>query len=163
MTTNEKGAAVLGLGVLAWFLFRGREPVGTVTTSEGFDLSQYGGPTSYPEPIRQFAQAVARQEGFYVAGSVPQRANNPGDLKIPNMPTLPGTSITKFGSVDEGWNALYRQLNLILTGRSSFYNLDMTIADMGRVWTTTEQGPWSTNVASFLGVSTDTRLWQVLA
>lgn len=163
MTKSQQvGVGLAGLGVL-WFLLNKRDPIATVTTSEGFDLSEYGGPTSYPEPIRQFAAAIARQEGFYVSGSIPQRANNPGDLKIPNMPTLPGTSITQFPSADAGWNALYRQLHLILTGRSSFYNLDMTIADMGRVWTVTEQGPWSTNVASFLGVSTDTRLWQVLA
>lgn len=165
---NERQAVVAlgGLGLLAWW-WNGRgggdSLTATVTTSEGFDLSQYGGPTSYPEPIRRFATAIAKQEGFYVAGSVPQRANNPGDLKVPNMPTLPGTSITLFSSAGAGWDALYRQINLILTGRSSYYNLDMTIAQMGRVWTTTEQAPWSSNVASFLGVSVDTRLWQVLA
>jgi len=162
VTTEQKAVIVVGGGALAWWLF-GRGPVATVTTSEGFDLSQYGGPTSYPEPLRQFATAIAKQEGFYVAGSVPQRANNPGDLKIPNMPVLAGTSISKFTSADEGWQALYRQLWLILTGRSSFYHMDMSIAEMASVWTVTEQGPWARNVASFLGVSTDAKLWQVLA
>ena len=156
------GALALGGLALVWW-WNNRPLVGTVTTSEGFDLSQYGGPTSYPEPIRRFAGAIARQEGFYVNGSVPQRANNPGDLKLPNTRTLPGTAITWFESADAGWNALYRQLMLILSGRSSYYNLDMTIDEMGRVWTATEQVPWSTNVAAHLGVSRQTPLWQVLA
>jgi len=76
---------------------------------------------------------------------------------------LPGTSITLFPSADAGWSALYRQLMLILSGQSSYYYPDMTIAQMGRIWTTTEQEPWSTNVATFLGVPTSTPLWQVLA
>jgi hypothetical protein len=164
MTNEAKGAALVGalsLGLL-WWMNR-RAPVATVTTSEGFDLSAYGGPTSYPEPIQRFGRAIARQEGFYITGSISQRANNPGDLKIPNMPTLPGTSITLFPSADAGWSALYRQLMLILSGQSSHYYPDMTIAQMGRIWTTTEQEPWSTNVATFLGVPTSTPLWQVLA
>jgi len=161
---REQGAGVVALGGLALLWWVNNRPlVGTVTTSEGFDLSPYGGPTSYPEPIKRFAVAIAKQEGFYVSGSVPQRANNPGDLKLPNTRTLPGTSITWFDSADLGWNALYRQLMLIVTGRSTYYNLDMTIDEMARVWTTTEQGPWSLNVASALGVSGSTPLWQVLA
>lgn len=149
-----------GLLVLSWF--RRAEPVGTVTTSEGFDLSTYGGVTSYPQPIRTFAAAIAKQEGFYVPGSIPQRANNPGDLKIPGRPVLAGTSITKFDSVDDGWNALYRQLYLILTGKSAHYNLNMTIDEMARVWTATQQVPWATNVANFVGADRSTPLWQVL-
>jgi hypothetical protein len=164
MTQEAKGVAVLGALAFAYWWYVNKRPLtATVTTSEGFDLSQYGGPTSYPQPIQRFGQAIARQEGFYVTGSVPQRANNPGDLKIPNMPTLPGTSITLFPSADAGWSALYRQLMLILSGQSSYYHPDMTIAEMGRVWTTTEQVPWSTNVSAFLGVPTSTPLWQVLA
>lgn len=177
--TDRQGAALalVGLGG-AYLLYRNRgalpvlgpyfteedrELVPSVTTYEGYDLDPYGGPTTYPQPIVRFAQAIAKQEGFYVAGSIPQRANNPGDLKIPNSATLPGTQITRFASVDEGWNALYRQLFLILTGQSSYYNLDMSIEQMAQVWTTTQQGPWALNVASYLGVSTDAKLWQVLA
>lgn len=160
---------MLGLaGLAAWLLLRGglagtRAPIATVTTSESFDLSPYGGPTSYPEPIRRFAQAIARQEGFYVTGAVPQLANNPGDLKVPGMPTLPGTSITKFSSVAAGWDALYRQLYLILTGRSTYYDLGMSIDEMSRIWTATEAAAWSRNVSSFLGVPSSTPLYEVLA
>jgi hypothetical protein len=155
------GAAAL------WLLrrrpFGGREPIPSVSTDMGFDLSPYGGPTTYPAAIQNFAQAIARQEGFYVKGSVPARAHNPGDLKIPGAAVLPGTSITVFESDDAGWDALYHQLYLILAGRSDYYSLDMSIEEMSRVWTATQQAPWATNVASYLGVPVTARLWEVLA
>jgi hypothetical protein len=157
-TTIVAGAGIVGALLL---LFR-RPPVASVTTSETFDLSPFGGPTNYTPKIQNFASAIARQEGFYVAGSIPQRANNPGDLKVPGLPTLPGTSITKFASADLGWAALHRQLQLIVTGQSSFYSLDMTIAEMARTWTTTEQTPWAQNVAMFAGVTVQTPLYEVL-
>lgn len=147
-----------GLLVLAWL----RKPKGTVTTSEAFDFSPYGGQTDYPQPIKTFAQAVARAEGFYIPGSIPARAHNPGDLKLPGQPTLAGTSITQFGSDDAGWAALYKQLWLIVTGGSSHYDLGMSIEEMAQVYTATEQGPWARNVATYLGASVDTPLWQVM-
>ena len=162
--TQEQTAIAVGGGalVLAW-LWKSKTLTGTVTTSETFDLSPYGGPTSYSPKVQRFAQAIARQEGFYVTGAIPQIANNPGDLKIAGLPTLAGTSITRFSSIDAGWNALYRQLHLILTGASSYYTLDMTIEEMARVWTATEQAAWSANVARQLGVPVSTPLWSVLA
>ncbi len=174
MTDNEAAAlGVVALAAGAWWWFR-RSPQGqgapsntgpltpNVTTSWGVDLSPIGGVTSYPEPIKNFARAIARQEGFNIAGSIPQRANNPGNLKN-GVPHLPGTSITQYSSADQGWAALHRQLYLILTGGSNYYTLDMSIEDMARVWTATEQGPWARNVAQFLGVPTSAPLWQVLA
>jgi hypothetical protein len=160
MNNQTKIVVLIGGGVLVltWF----KRPKGTVTTSEGFDLSAYGGPTSYPQPIIQFAQAIARQEGFYVRDSIPARAHNPGDLKIPGKATLPGTSITQFASDDEGWQALYKQLWSIVTGKSNNYNLSMTIEEMARVWTATEQSAWAGNVATFSGATPGTPLWQVL-
>lgn len=163
---KDKHVIAIGAAIAALYYWRTKlsgMPVPTVTTSEGFDLSPYGGPVSYPEPIKRFAEAVARAEGFYVPGSVPQRAHNPGDIKVVGWvgPTIGG--ISQFGSDSDGWNALYRQLYLILTGSSSRYNLDMTIADMARTWTVTQQTAWARNVASFLSVETSAPLWQVLA
>lgn len=163
MTRDTTMLVGLG-GVLAALYVLRRVPVATVTTSEGFDLSGYGGPTTYPEPLMEFARGIARAEGFYVAGSIPNRANNPGDLKL-GAPYLPGTAITRFDSVDQGWNALYRQLYLILTGQSRRYTLDMSIADMGRVWTATvsEQTAWAGTVAAQVGATVDAPLWTVMA
>jgi hypothetical protein len=167
MTTQSK-VITIGAAIAALYLFRSRlsgGPVPTVTTSEGFDLSQYGGPTVYPQSIKTLGSAIARAEGFYVTGSIPQRAHNPGDLKVPNWtgPTL-GSGISVFDSDDAGWNALYRQLYLILTGQSSHYNLDMTITDMAATWTATQSDAWARNVAGYLGVDpATTPLWRVMA
>lgn len=113
--------------------------------------------------VKAAAQAIARAEGFYVAGSIPQRANNPGNLKLGGAQTING--ITVFTTAGEGWAALYRQLNLIVQGRSSFYSLNMSIREMGQRWTATahEQLAWARNVAGTIGVSVDATLRSVLA
>lgn len=164
MNKSAKVVITLGGALLVFSYFK-RKPVATVSTSESFDLSVYGGPTTYPQPLMNFAQGIARAEGFYVSGSIPARANNPGDLKIPGLPTLPGTSITRFDSVAAGWDALYHQLYLILTSQSQVYTLDMSIAEMSRLWTATvtEQPAWAAAVAMQVGASVDTPLWGVIA
>jgi hypothetical protein len=121
-------------------------------------------PSSYPREIQDFARAIARAEGFYIVGSAPYRAHNPGALKMPGWkgPTTGDQGISVFGSDAEGWDALHRQLWLIATGKSGVYNVDMSILDMARKWTNTEQSGWSQNVANALGVPTSTKLSQVL-
>lgn len=167
--TNKQAAITVGAAIAALWFYRtkisGGRPVATVTTSEGFDLSPYGGPTTYPEPIKSMATAIARAEGFFVTGSIPQRANNPGDLKVPGWTgaTL-GEGISVFPSADAGWNALYKQLYLILTGGSGVYNLDMTISDMAAKWTGGDHpDTWARNVAGFVGADVSAPLWSVLS
>lgn len=167
MTTKEKAVITIGVAIAAVWWYRTQasgQPVATVTTSEGFDLTPYGGPLVYPQSITNLAQAIATAEGFYVLGSIPQQANNPGDLKVPGWtgPTL-GTGIAIFQSVDDGWNALKKQLYLILTGQSAYYNLDMTITQMAATWTATQPDAWAQNVAAGLGVDPSTPLWSVLS
>jgi len=61
--------------------------------------------------VELIAQAIARQEGFYVAGSIAQRNNNPGNLRSwGTNPIVDGYA--KFATVEDGWNALYRQITL---------------------------------------------------
>lgn len=167
MTQKEKAAITIGVAIAAIWYWRTQisgQPVATVTTSEGFDLTPYGGPLVYPPAIVNLAQAIATAEGFYVTGSIPQQANNPGDLVVPGWTgTVLGANISVFDSVNAGWNALYAQLYLILTGGSAYYNLDMTITDMANVWTATQQASWASNVAAALGVTVSTPLWSVLS
>jgi hypothetical protein len=156
VTDSGKLSVFIGLGLFLWWYLR---PTGTVTTSETLELQ----PADYPEGLKNTARAIARAEGFYVAGSIPQRAHNPGNLKLGGE-TLGATGITVFASDAEGWAALYRQLALIVAGSSRVYTLDDTIRAMGEKWTATEneQLAWSSNVASALGVSVDAPLSQVL-
>lgn len=119
-------------------------------------------PASRGARRRRFAEAIGFAEGFGIPGAIPTVRNNPGDLK------LNGVDIATFSSADNGWAALERQLQLIIDGRSAFYTVDMSIADMARVWTTTEQTFWAANVVDFLrrngepGVSTATPLAELL-
>lgn len=166
------GALIVMLAVafLGQYLFGDAIDGGTVDdTSESFDLSDDEGSLSvsypvYSQQIQQFAQAIANAEGFFRPGSIPQRANNPGDLKVSGWtgPTLGAEGIPCFDSPDEGWSRLYRQLQLIVDGRSHVYSLSMTIDQMGAKWTDTQPSSWASNVAAFLGVPTSTPLSQVL-
>lgn len=181
MTKGQSFVVLGALGAVVWWLLRqtaqaasDSAPIATVTTDTTIDLDSLGGlgMTNYSDAIKNFATAIARAEGYFVTGSVPDRANNPGDLKSPTFTfageregQVLGEGIAVFESADAGWNALYRQLFLIVTGQSSVYNLDMTIAQMAERWTgsATEAAAWANNVATQMGVSTQTRLVDVLA
>jgi hypothetical protein len=89
-----------------------------------------------------FANAIASAEGFGVPGAIPTVRNNPGDLKLPSS----GGAITTFATPADGWEALYKQLDLIRSGSSSFYDPDMSVAQVAGVWTATQQSEWLTNV-----------------
>lgn len=147
-------AAGVAVGLLLWK--RQDDPPSSVTTPPA------------PSPgAKAFAEAIARAEGFYLAGSIPAKTNNPGDLKLPNTATYGSSGITVFATAAEGWAALYRQLWLISTGRSSYYRNTMTIRQMGDVYAPSADrnipGAWATNVAKYLGVSVDTPIGQFLA
>jgi hypothetical protein len=108
-----------------------------------------------------FAESIAVAEGYGIAGAIPTVRNNPGDLK------LSGDTITTFPTPDAGWQALYRQLDLIRSGDSRYYTLAMTIGQMSRVWTATEQGAWASNVVRAMNergfaVSLSTQLAEIL-
>ena len=101
-------------------------------------------------------QAIAQAEGFNVPGSIPQTANNPGDLEVGDIGfgTL-GQGITKFGSLDDGWTALANQINIIVSGQSSYYSPNATLAQVGATYSGGDPN-WANNVASVLGVSVNT-------
>jgi hypothetical protein len=88
-----------------------------------------------------FAEAIATAEGFGVPGAIPTVRNNPGNLK------LTGDQITTFATAEDGWAALYRQLELMRDDRSSYYRPTMTIAQAGQIWVGSDPaGPWVNNV-----------------
>src|SRR5215469_16040434 len=110
----------------------------------------------------QFAAAIAAAEGFNTPGSIPATHNNPGDLV--NWPGVPadanGYSI--FATAADGWNALQEQLDLILNGGSAYYNPEMSIAQMGSIWSGGDPN-WALNVAAYLGTTTNVMIGGLLA
>lgn len=117
----------------------------------------------FSEGIRDFAVAIATAEGFYIRGTIPQRLNNPGDLKASSVPSIgkDAHGHLEFRSAADGWLALHRQLQLIVEGRSRVYTLDMTIAQMAARYAE-GSAAWSANVTRVLGVPATTKLRALL-
>jgi len=67
------------------------------------------------------ADAIARMEGFYVAGSISARNNNPGNLR--NGPGQVGTSggFAVFPDQATGWAALQRQVDVNVSRGLNLY------------------------------------------
>ena len=119
------------------------------------------------------AQAIATAEGFFVSGSLPSRANNPGDLEVGDQGSGTIQQKTIFGSLDEGWAALENQIGLIASGQSPVYNQvaqslglqdssQLSIAQIAPTYTGGDNpNAWANTVASELGVSVDTPISEV--
>jgi hypothetical protein len=104
--------------------------------------------SKYPSTVIDLGAAIAHAEGFGIAGAVPTRAHNPGDLKIPGWTglTTGDEDISVFNSDTEGWNHLYDQLLRIQVGNSHVYNLNMTLQQFAAKWTDTQAVDWLDNV-----------------
>ena len=116
------------------------------------------------------AEAISVAEGFPVAGSVPQRAHNPGDLVLGDKGhgTLGAEGVTIFQDDATGWAALEHELSLIRSRKSHVYTPSMTIQQMANHWTDTQQPEWARNVCAWFNshgrksIDPDTPLSQVL-
>jgi len=104
--------------------------------------------SSYNDKVQYLAEAIARAEGFYVAGSLPQRQNNPGAIKSG------GVFVTSYPDAASGWNALYNQVDLMLTGRSAYYNSSMTFSQIAQIYTGGDNAEtWAFIVSNTLGLT----------
>jgi hypothetical protein len=109
------------------------------------------------ELIQRFSEAIARAEGFYTQGSVPQRANNPGDTTdagdvgngVIQTGGPNGAKITIFSNVTDGWNELYRKVRRMLSGASEVYTLAMSVEEVGMKYS--DDPNWGVNVSAALG------------
>jgi hypothetical protein len=105
------------------------------------------------------ADAIANAEGANVAGSIPARANNPGDLELGDIgygtiTAAGGQKITVFPSLSAGMAALENQIALIASGQSKAgYPANGSIADVAAVYTGGSGSSWAQNVASALGLT----------
>jgi hypothetical protein len=133
------------------------------SSNDGGLLTQpYVNAASDPKTV-QLAQAIALAEGFNVAGSVPNRGNNPGDLTVsfgyPTAGTLNSAGVLKFNSASDGWNALYQQVANMLYGGSAIYSPAMTFLQVAEKWTGGDNPTaWATIVAGELGLATNNTL-----
>lgn len=165
---KNQGAIVVA-GAAAFLLLRAKSAnADDGETAGGLNIMTTLGLGSVTPKVADFARAIATAEGFYVPGSIPRMANNPGNLVIPNWtgPTMGSERISVFATVGEGWSRLYRQLNLIVAGTSRIYSLDMSIEQMGNKWApggaANLPGAWASNVARVLEVPPTTPLRQLL-
>lgn len=132
------------IGVLGYFFYE--DGFGMVDTS--------GWPQAPNALVGALAQAIAREEGSN------SKYNNPGDILdtygYPTNGTF-GAGLPIFVNAADGVNALYTKLENIMNGGSSVYPLSLTFAQFGSLYAGGDD-TWANNVASILGITTDTTL-----
>jgi hypothetical protein len=118
------------------------------------------------ELVKRFAEAIAHAEGFYVEGSLPSRCHNPGDLAVGDRGLGTALSagygaadITIFASAALGWNALYSEVERILSGTSRIYRPQLTLLEVGAKYAM--DANWGRNVAKQLGVAPEITLGEL--
>ena len=119
--------------------------------------------------IVKISKAIAKAEGFYAIPGVssghsrPARNHNPGDLTIDTIEQGSGidqglhNSYVFYADNELGFAALRQQIRLMYDG-SKIYNPDMTILEIAKKYTATDQEAWARIVAQELKVSIDTKL-----
>jgi hypothetical protein len=114
-------------------------------------------PNTWPsgDLIWNIARAIAVAEGANVAGSNPDRLNNPGDIsdgaKTYGSEFHTGSNVTHFPTKEIGWQWLYDKLQNIANGNSQSYSPDWTWKQIAQRWAGNWQA-WAANVARELGV-----------
>lgn len=103
--------------------------------------------------MKTFLQAIATMEGFYSPGKIPQRSNNPGDLRYNNESISFGSTGSDSGyaifpDVQTGWKALQRWLSV----PAKFSPLD---PNDGR-----PEGPEGWLIGGYLGATIEQALWR---
>ena len=119
------------------------------------------------ELILKISRAIAQEEGFNVANSVPQRAHNPGDLTDDGDVGLGtvqtsgphGAKITIYATDADGWAALYRKVRRMLSGASHTYTPELSLIQVGLKWAGDPN--WGRNVADVLGIDPQMTLAEI--
>jgi hypothetical protein len=106
-----------------------------------------------PGDVITIAHAISIAEGYGVPGAIPTVRNNPGDIENPLG------QVMNYDTVPEGWEALFRQIDLMISSRSKIYKPSMTWTEIGQLWA---GGPdymnWVNNVCRELGVAPESTL-----
>ena len=100
------------------------------------------------------ARAIAHAEGYYVQDSLPQRANNPGDLELGDRGYGVINKKTVYGSPEEGWAQLEHQCVLIIGGIDRYYKNTWTVLQIAETYTGHDSAAsWAKAVQENLGIS----------
>ena len=151
---------VLVLAVLAW-LFVKRSNAGNSVTG----WANYEDNTSTGDVVtggtNLIAQAVAKFEGFFKAGSLPNRTKNPGDIG-----TF-GGKVASYPTNDAGFAALDSYINRHATANPSwdfydFFRYYLTGDTMGTAGPGQDPDAYAEYVAGQVGVDPTTPLSQVI-
>jgi hypothetical protein len=68
--------------------------------------------------ISKIASAISKMEGYTLLTSLARKNNNPGNLRSwPSTPPVGG--FAKFAKAEDGWKALYQQIEANIFGRGS--------------------------------------------
>jgi hypothetical protein len=123
-----------------------------------------------PDTVGILAQAIATAEGYYAPGdrdghSLPHWLNNPGSLKKPalgaeSLTTWKDTGLIVFPTERMGWDALKRQVDLMLTGNSSIYDPSDSILEVAKKYADGDLN-WGVNVARNLGIPPSCTLGEI--
>ena len=128
----------------------------------GGNVPAFGGDV-VNDKVKSIAQAIAQAEGFGVAGAIPTRANNPGDLKLGDIGNGAINGKTVFASESDGWAALYKQINLMVSGGSSYYAPTDSWRAIAKTWVgTSDYVNWLSTVVDSLGVDPDSTLQEYM-
>jgi len=107
----------------------------------------------------KLAHAIALAEGYFVAGSLPNRINNPGDMKLGDRGHGTEHDKTIYLTADDGWAALGRECTAILTGASHVYFVSWNFLQVADKWTGSDNsGAWCRIVCDNLNVDPTTTL-----
>lgn len=114
--------------------------------------------TIWSNAVLRLAKAISCAEGSNL------NWNNPGDLTYahghPTQGVANSEGVLIFVSDADGWEALYHEVDLMLSGRSHIYKLTDTLEQVGAKYSDGDPD-WAKNVGEFLGVPTTTTLQQL--
>jgi hypothetical protein len=125
--------------------------VGTAWGATGLSVEQLA-------KVEKMATAIARTEGFFKKGTLPNRLHNPGDIKSTLANAYPGQiglyhGYVKFVSDKAGWNILENQIIAIVLGESAKYTQEMTFGEIAKVYAASPQ--WPKTFCTILQVTPD--------
>lgn len=124
-------------------------------------------PATWPSGDRIWlvCHAIAIAEGANIAGSVPDRLNNPGDISD-YLATYggewhSGSEVTKFPDKQTGWNSLHEKFSNIAAGKSFVYFPTDSWTTIALKYAGNSQA-WLNNVTNTLSVDPNSTLQDYL-